>query len=379
MGKAVDQLIQLIKTNARLPEGEDHGSLISSLVEQARSRGLDAEFPRSVVKSALQTADPRSALARMVRLMSSVNDPNFYSLLEDKDGIRSLMVILGYSNFLSSLIMRSPDDYIWLMRKVGLSEHRTMADMRFDLMTGAQAQTDLEGVARVLRRNKYREVLRTGVRDLLGSASLEETVLDISSLAEISVDVAVEAAYRELKEKHGIPIHTTDNGMNRPCRFCVLGMGKLGGSELNYSSDIDLFYLYTSHEGMTTGRPAPSGGYRDALENHRFFVRMGEIVTGLLNDRTDEGIVFRVDLRLRPEGESGEIAYSLPSLETYYESWGRTIDRLALLKARAVAGEKRLGEEFLERISPSVRRQNFSALVLRMIYPPHCSLMQQNL
>jgi len=358
MAKAVDQLVQLLKTNGRVPDPEGERSLLTSLVDQAGPRGLGPEFPRRAVKSALETADPRSALVRMTRLLSSVDDPNFYSLLEDPAGIRSLMVILGYSNFLSSLIMRSPDDYIWLMRKVGLQDHRSMADMRFDLMTQAELEAQPEETARILRQNKYREVLRTGVRDLLGSATLEETILDISNLAEVSVDVAVEAAYARMKEKHGIPIYTTGHGMNRPCRFCVLGMGKLGGGELNYSSDIDLFYLYTTHEGMTTGRPSSSGGYRDSVENHRFFVRMGEVVTALLGDRTADGIVFRVDLRLRPEGESGEIAYSLPSLETYYQAWGRTVDRLALLKARAIGGEKRLGEEFLDHMAPFVYRRH---------------------
>ena len=357
MVKVVDQLVQLLKANGRLPEPEGLRSLLSSLIDQAQTRDLGSEFPRRATRSALETADPRSALVRMARLLSTVDDPNFYSLLEDPDGIRSLMAILGYSNFLSSLIMRSPDDYIWLMRKVGLKDHRTMADMRFDLMTRTEMEPDPDETAGILRQNKYREVLRTGVRDLLGTATLEETILDISNLAEISVDFAVEAGYWEMKEKHGIPIYTTPQGMNRPCRFCVLGMGKLGGGELNYSSDIDLFYLYTTHEGMTTGRPSASGGYRDAIENHRFFVRMGEIVTGLLNDRTADGIVFRVDLRLRPEGESGEIAYSVPSLETYYQSWGRTVDRLALIKARAIGGEKRLGEEFLDHMAPFVYRR----------------------
>jgi glutamate-ammonia-ligase adenylyltransferase len=357
MAKVVDQLVQLIKTSGRLPESDGLVSLLSSLLEQSPTRGLGSQFPRSAVKAALKTADPHSALVRMVRLLSAVDDPNFFSLLEDSDGIRSLMVILGYSNFLSSLIMRSPEDYIWLMRKVGLTDHRTMAEMRFDLMTRAEIEPDAEETTRILRRNKYREVLRTGVRDLLGTATLEETVLDISNLAEVSVEMAVEAAYVEQKDKHGIPIYTTEQGMNRPCRFCVLGMGKLGGGELNYSSDIDLIYLYTAHEGMTTGRPTASGGYKDAVENHRFFVRMSEIVTGFLNDRTADGMVFRVDLRLRPEGESGEITYSVPSLETYYQSWGRTVDRLALLKARAIGGERRLGEDFLDSISPFVYRR----------------------
>ena len=242
------------------------------------------------------------------------------------------------------------------MRKAGLSKGRPAPDMDQDLslaLSGAPAGE----AAGLLRKNRYREMLRIGVRDLLGKASLEDTVADISNLAEVSIEAAVRTAFEELKEKHGVPVQVTGHDIRRPGRFCVLGLGKLGGEELNYSSDIDLFYLYSSHKGMTTGRLTPGGGYRDAVENHRFFVRMGEIITRLLGDRTEDGIVFRVDLRLRPEGESGEIAYSLPSLEVYYESWGRTVDRLALLKGRAVGGDRRLGEDFLELMSPFIYRR----------------------
>ncbi|MBN2719757.1 MAG: bifunctional [glutamate--ammonia ligase]-adenylyl-L-tyrosine phosphorylase/[glutamate--ammonia-ligase] adenylyltransferase, partial [Proteobacteria bacterium] len=269
-------------------------------------------------------------------------------------------------HFLSSLILRSPKDYIWLMREVGLSRSRIRPEMEQDLSLeiGRAASGDIPGI---LRQNRYREMLRIGVRDLLGSATLEETVADISRLAEVSIEAAVQEAFREMKEKHGIPVQTADGDTKRPGKFCVLGLGKLGGEELNYSSDIDLFYLYSSHAGMTTGRPAPGGGYRDAIENHRFFVRMGEIVTRLLGDRTGDGIVFRVDLRLRPEGESGEIAYSLASLEAYYESWGRTFDRLALLKGRPVAGDHNLGENFLELMSPFIYRRHMDYQTLEEI------------
>jgi glutamate-ammonia-ligase adenylyltransferase len=358
MGRNNEKLVRLIEESGRIPDGEGLDSLLSSISDHSEKLHTGPEFSEWVVSAALATADPRSALNRTARLLSGLDDPNFYSLLEDPDGIRSLMVILGYSNFLSSLIMRSPADYIWLMREVGLADSRSLADMRLDLLTAADHQLDLEETGELLRVNKYREMLRIGVRDLLGSASLVETISDISNLAEASIDISVETAYRELKGKHGVPIHTTVEGLNRPCRFSVLGMGKLGGEELNYSSDIDLFYLYSSHEGMTTGRPAPSGGYRDSLENHRFFVRMGEIVTKLMGERTASGIVFRVDLRLRPEGDSGEIAYSMPSLDVYYQSWGRTVDRLALLKARPVGGERRVGEEFLDHMTPFIYRRH---------------------
>lgn len=358
MGENNRKLVRIIEESGRIPDGEGLESLLSSISAHSEKLHTGPEFKEWVVRAALETADPRSALNRTTRILSGIEDPNFYSLLEDPDGIKSLMVILGYSNFLSSLIMRSPSDYIWLMREVGLANSRSLAEMRLDLRTAADHEIGQEETGELLRSNKYREMLRIGVRDLLGSASLVETISDISSLAEVSIDISVDTAYRELKEKHGVPIHTTMEGLNRPCRFAVLGMGKLGGEELNYSSDIDLYYLYSSHEGMTTGRPAPSGGYRDAVENHRFFVRMGEIVTKLLNERTASGIVFRVDLRLRPEGDSGEIAYSIPSLDVYYQSWGRTVDRLALLKARPVGGERRVGEEFLEMMAPFIYRRS---------------------
>ena len=366
MPSDLSRLGRLIRESGRLADPGGLEDLLAVLARGAADLGLRGDFTRRVVTSALRTADPRAALNRMARVLTSIQDPNFYSLLEDPAGIRSLMVILGYSHFLSSLILRSPKDYIWLMREVGLSRSRNRSEMELDLSLEIRraAPEDIPGV---LRRNRYREMLRIGVRDLLGSATLEETVVDISRLAEVSIEGAVQEAFREMREKHGIPVHIADGDTKRPGKFCVLGLGKLGGEELNDSSDIDLFYLYSSHAGMTTGRPASGGGYRDAIENHRFFVRMGEIVTRLLGDRTGDGIVFRVDLRLRPEGESGEIAYSLASLEAYYESWGRTFDRLALLKGRPVAGDHSLGENFLELISPFIFRRHMDYQTLEEI------------
>ncbi|UCF30762.1 MAG: bifunctional [glutamate--ammonia ligase]-adenylyl-L-tyrosine phosphorylase/[glutamate--ammonia-ligase] adenylyltransferase [bacterium] len=363
----IDSLIQLIRKSGRFPDADSLRQLVVSIISAVGERGLPQNLPQESIKGALKTSDPQSALNRLARILTMVDDPNFYSLLEDHEALRSLLAILGYSNFLSSLIVRSPEDYVWLMRDVGLTGGRYSSSMRSDLTERLPQAVGLEEASRILRINKYREMLRIGVRDLLGKSSLEETVHDISNLAEASIDAAVEIAYQNLRSRHGVPLQVTDRGITRPGKFCVLGLGKLGGEELNYSSDVDLFYLYSTHEGMTTGRPSPSGGYRDAIENHRFFVRLGEIVTKLLNDRTEEGIVFRVDLRLRPEGEQGEIAYSLPSLEVYYQSWGRTTDRLALLKAKPLGGDRRLGEEFLELMLPFTYRRHLDYAALEEI------------
>jgi glutamate-ammonia-ligase adenylyltransferase len=359
-----DSLIEIVRRSGRLADPGSLRSLIDSIIDSARGRGLPESFPEACVRGCLETADPQSALNRLGRVLTMVEDANFFSLLEDQEALRSLLAILGYSNFLSSLIVRSPGDYIWLMRNAGLSGIRYSSSMRSDLAERLPQGVGLEEAKCILRQNKYREMLRIGIRDLLEQSDLTETVHDISNLAEASIDAAVETAYEVLREKHGVPLQVTDRGVTRPGKFCVLGLGKLGGEELNYSSDVDLFFLYSSHEGMTTGRASGGGGYRDSIDAHRFFVRLGETVTGLLNDRTEDGIVFRVDLRLRPEGEQGEIAYSLPSLEVYYQSWGKTTDRLALLKAKPIGGDRRLGEEFLELMLPFTYRRHldYSAL-----------------
>ena len=131
-------------------------------------------------------------------------------------------------------------------------------------------------------------------------------------------------------------------------------MGKLGGRELNFSSDIDLIYLYTTEAGECEGIGEVES---TKISLHEFFIKCAEKVTTLINEITDEGNVFRVDLDLRPEGRSGEITNSLSSIETYYEAWGRTWERSAMIKARPVAGDLALGEDFLQMITPFVYRK----------------------
>jgi glutamate-ammonia-ligase adenylyltransferase len=345
-------------------EPEGLTPFLDELASLAATRGFDGGFAARACDAARATADPRAALSRLVNLFALVEEPGFYSLLADPDGLASLLAVLGYSGFLSSLIQRCPGDYVWLFRQAGLFTTRTASVMESDLAARLDQGMEAEEAARELRAAKYREMLRIGVKDLLGAAPLAETVRELSALAEASIDAAAAAAFAILRRRHGVPLERTGHGMTRPARFCVLGLGKLGGEELNYSSDVDLLYLYSHHQGRTTGRPSPLGGFTDALENHAFFVRMGELVTRLVGERTNDGIVFRVDLRLRPEGESGELAYSLHSLETYYQSWGRLTDRLALLKARPVGGDRRLGEDLLRRVVPFVwpRHLDYSAL-----------------
>ena len=191
--------------------------------------------------------------------------------------------------------------------------------------SGTGAGPVLPGAA--LRQLRRRVMLRTMARDLAGMAPLAEVCSAMTILAEVSLECAQEALETQLHEQFGVPV----NAAGKPQRMMVVGMGKLGGGELNVSSDIDLIFVYPE-EGETRGGPRQ-------ISNHEFFSRLGRALIAMIADATSEGSVFRVDMRLRPWGDSGPLALSLDALETYFITQGREWERYAWIKARALTGD----------------------------------------
>ena len=214
----------------------------------------------------------------------------------------------------------------------------------------ASADVDWAGFATALRRHRQREYLRIGANDLSGRFSVDVTMAELSALADAAFEASYRWGRRRVENEYG-ELCTGDEPTSGVPGFVVIGMGKLGGAELNYSSDVDVLYLYESDAGET------SGGPRGRLTAREFFFRIAELITRALHEVTEAGFVFRVDLRLRPDGINGPIANSLGGALLYYESWGQTWERTAMLKARAVAGDRRLGERFLAEIRPFVYRR----------------------
>ncbi len=200
----------------------------------------------------------------------------------------------------------------------------------------------LKARLRVLRR---REMVRIAWRDLAGAADINEVMTTLSELADSCVHEARDTLHAWACAKYGAPRGAASG---RPQSLVVLGLGKLGGGELNFSSDIDLIFAYPE-EGETEGA--------SALSNHEFFIRLGQALIGALNENTADGFVFRVDMRLRPNGASGPLALSFDAMEHYYQVHGREWERYALIKARAVAGERAAGRELLARLKPFVFRK----------------------
>jgi glutamate-ammonia-ligase adenylyltransferase len=263
---------------------------------------------------------------------------------------RSLEILLQWfstSQYFSDLLVLNPD-YLDMLR-VPLRNSPRTAELQQQLQAEVDAAFEDSTVLRVFRRFRQRQILRIGTNDIIRDRPLEEITRDISRVADASLEVALASALRHLGNRFGEP--STADG--RPARCVIIAFGKLGGKELNYSSDIDLMFIY-DEEGSTRGKRITS------IDNGEFFGRVLSEVVRLLSQHTDRGQAYRIDLRLRPEGHRGPLARSLASTLAYYDTLGRTWERQALIKVRPVAGDLKLGEQFLKAIEPYVYRKYLS-------------------
>lgn len=323
-----------------------------------RVGALSAGHPDAVRDSILQAleqcADPETTLTRLEHFLDTAGEAGGdWERFERSPGYaRLLLTILDQSDFLSTIIARRPEFMPWLEDLGSLKPTPSVDELEQRLIVAAEAIDDRMKAIRVFRQ---REILRIAARDIVAHVPLRDVALDLANLAEAATDMAWRWAREELEAVHGAP--TTEHG---PAQFVVLGMGKLGGRELNFSSDIDLIFLY-SENGET------SGGSGRTLTNHEFFYRLGERIFKYLNEETAEGRVFRVDMRLRPHGHMAPLAVSLDNALTYYEQTGQAWERQALIKIRAIAGDRELGDAFIAETRPFVFPRFFDDETLESI------------
>ncbi len=218
----------------------------------------------------------------------------------------------------------------------------------------AKVKTESELSQRLRRFRRY-EMVRIAWRDLAGWAPLDETLRDLSALADSCLNGALTLLHQWQSKTLGVP---TGEQSQQPQSLVVLGMGKLGAGELNFSSDVDLIFAFPE-----AGETRKRGRKRGGISNEEYFTKLGRRLISLIDEATEEGFVFRVDMRLRPYGDSGPLAMSFDALEEYYQSQGRAWERYAMIKARPVAGDLVQGESLLALLRPFVFRRylDFSA------------------
>jgi len=309
-----------------------------------------------IVVCALLTPSPDMALNTFERLATVIHPADLIEISLRKKSLAQFLLICGSSSFLVSLIFKTPDALRWLFLENGIDLCRSSGDMLAELRRQAEGVADFTTLLKTLRCFKRAEILRIASRDLNGLAPLEEVTAELSSLAAASLQVAHDVCLQCQVREHGLPLMLSESGP-QPAEMTVIGMGKLGGNELNFSSDIDIIYFYGSDKGETSGIMDGSGDMKGVISLHAFFNKLGEMISKALSLVTEDGFVFRVDVGLRPEGKSGDMAVSLRSAEIYYESWGQSWERTAMLKARPVAGSQELGEQLLKTLQPFVYRK----------------------
>jgi glutamate-ammonia-ligase adenylyltransferase len=334
-------------------------------VEKIGEEGFSQLLPL-LLADLSKAADPDMALNYLERFAGALSDiPSFVSLCRTKhDILRALITIFGASRFLSAFLVSIADEGMTLLSDTAfLSQQSDKQRVAARLETMIAGDLDDNSFFHLLRLFRKQEMLRIGLRDLLGRADLQETVADLSYLAEVCLQKAYAWADTGLIKRYGRPIIENPDGPLTTAGFAVVAMGKLGGSELNFSSDVDLMYVYTA-DGETEGLVSADNARTNRITNHQYFVKLSEKLSAAIGEKTEDGFVFRVDMRLRPEGQRGPLAQSLGGYEIYYESWGQTWERSALLKARPAAGDEAVGREFMDRIAPFVYRKylDYSAI-----------------
>ena len=260
----------------------------------------------------------------------------FQRLTRSTASLRCLLAVFTHSHFLSEEILQHPEWTERLLEAGDLQQIHTAEKIRelLEAAWPAGVPPPLD-----LARFRRRQMLRILIRDVLGMGKLPEITGELTALADTIVDVAYERIHQQLVAEYGVPREAE----GEPARFAVIALGKMGGEELNYSSDIDLMFLYSAN-GETDGR-AP-------ISNKEFFMRAANQLTALLSTYTPEGMCYRVDLRLRPDGSQGEVCISLEGARQYYSKRARDWELQMMIKARVAAGDRATGRTLLDFVEP---------------------------
>lgn len=254
--------------------------------------------------------------------------------------------VWAFSRFVAQSCIRHPQQFAELLSGGDLQRARADADYVALVQAATGAATTVEELGQALRALRRREMVRIAWRDLAGLADLDETLAELSALACAILDQALGRLHQWHCDEWGRPLGRQSG---REQHLVVLGMGKLGAGELNFSSDIDLIFAYPE-DGATAGG-------RAALSNEEYFVRLGRALVNVLDKADEHGRVYRVDMRLRPFGGSGPLAMSFDGLESYYQAHGRQWERYAMIKARVVAGDAASGDALMKILRPFVYRR----------------------
>jgi [glutamine synthetase] adenylyltransferase / [glutamine synthetase]-adenylyl-L-tyrosine phosphorylase len=303
-----------------------------------------------------ESPDPDGALNLLERYARATPSEALHELAQRPAALTYLIAAFGFGGLLAEAFLAEPGLALAFARDRGFGAHKSREELQEEYARFATTHAPTDFSAQV-GRFKRRNYVRIALKDALGLATLAETTLELSSLADVILSEVLRDTDRELEARYGPPQYRDSQGRLVRSGFSIISLGKLGGGELNYSSDIDLLFLY-ARDGETGGRDSPS------ISNKEYFVRLAQAVVKRLTEPTPEGQVFRVDLRLRPEGDQGDLTLSLDAAIDYYSRRAQDWELQMLIKTRHSAGDARLTRAFLRSVEPYVYKSpgDFSAV-----------------
>jgi glutamate-ammonia-ligase adenylyltransferase len=312
-----------------------------------RARRLLEKIAPLLLQEIFASPDPDMALTNLDRFLCSVGSRStFYALLAENRQIMKLLVSLfAMSEFLSKILISHPELLDSMVSRATASYVMGKEDMQAEL-SGLLAQAeDFEESLDILRRYRHEVFLRIGMNDIYGKIGQTEITTQLTCLADVCLLAAHGMAKTELA-RFGRPTYVDLSGSPQEASLAVLGMGKMGGFELNYHSDLDIIYIYDC-QGVTDGEKQ--------LTNHEYFAKLGQKIISILTTQTREGYAYKIDTRLRPSGNAGPLVTSLDSFKNYHRKEALIWERQALTKARIVLGDE-------------VLRDNIDQIVRHAVY-----------
>lgn len=319
--------------------------ILQALAVIAAEGGLTpAEFIKVLQTDVRKSANPQRALNNFHRFISAGFSTSLLRDFNEHTVLRKIALeIFSQSQFLADVLVRNPELFSWLTSTNVLKIVKSPNDYSIEASQAVAPFNRVDKKIDALKRFQRRELLRIGAKEILHEADVATTSRELSALADAVVETVVQLGYRQLCESAQTKIENT---------LAVIGLGKLGGEELNFSSDIDLMFVYEQDAEL-------SAPFERISTLHEFYNRLAEFVVRRLSEHTAEGHLYRVDMRLRPEGHSGPLAISRQGYFNYYETRGEQWERQMLIKARVIAGDKVTGEGWLKDIQPFVFPKTF--------------------
>jgi len=290
-------------------------------------------------------------------------NPSHLTRLKKNSGLFSdVLALASNSPLLATTLIQNPEYIGWLGRKRAASAVRDKDELLESLARFAMTHSSLEPNV-MFARFRRRELLRIFLRDVRRLGTIAEITEEISNLADAILENALRIARQMVDNRYGPPFESDAKGRERPSDLAVVSLGKLGSKELNYSSDVDLLFIYTA-DGKTKGT-----GEKPAVTNAEYFVKVAETVTKLVGNPSGEGAAYRIDLRLRPRGRVGALALSLKETTRYYLNEARNWERQVLIRSRCSAGSTEIFRKFYASVEPAVYARDLDpAAALEEVY-----------